>query len=1094
MNKPYFILFFFVFYFSDTFLLAQADARFERIARAEGLSHNNVQAVIQDKYGFMWFGTQDGLDRYDGFVFKHYYNEPSNLNSVLSNNISAICQASDGKIWFGTYYNGLDCYDPLLNKFTHYFYDEDNPVGLPGNDIRDIKEDREGNIWIATFGGGLSFYSPKLNRFTTYSHQSKNKNSLSSNDVHVICFDNKNNLWIGTATNLDHFDINKGVFTHYVIGFESFDESRQLAVKTLFYDSQNMLWIGSSDGLYTYNAERKIFKQYRHYISDHSSISDDNINAIFVDSYNNIWIGTANGLNRYLPDTDGFEAFLVNDLDRSSISNNNITCLFEDRANILWIGTKGGGINKLDLKRKRFNAIKYTPNMQGGLTNPNVTALYGDDSGNIWIGTDGGGVCIFDKNNNTLKMPRQYLSPGNFLSDDQVVAAVYGKNKTWFGMLTGGLNSVELINGKYQVQKFSKNKDSTGISNNQVNCLMYDKEGFLWIGTRDGLNKLIDTVKNGNEYFISYTKNYSDRNSLTGNDISCLYQDHKGFIWVGTRSAGLNRINTATGKIDQFQSEIDNPATIGSNRINTIFEDHFGIIWIGTGGGGLNKLNSDNQTFTRIMIRDGLASNEVMAILEDYLGYIWISTSKGLSKYDPVNSFFTNFDITDGLLSDGFNPSAAYQDESGCMFFGTNSGLIYFHPSEIMLNQYKPDIIVTRFLLMKQNEWKDSDIFISKYNSEENKIVLNYDKNLFSLEFAAMDYTNPLKNSFQYKIVGLNDNWIDYGNKRSLMVTNLEPGSYVLKIRGTNNDGIFNEEGISLSIIVRPPFWKSNWFYILFFLFLAGIAIAIYSYLVKMKTNKILASKNRELELTNQRLSDSERSLKELNHTKDKFFSIIAHDLRNPFNPLLALTELLDNDYSDLSEKERIGFIKEIRHGAKKLYDLLENLLNWALSQTKQIKFNPVQIELNDIIENNIELLGINAEKKGISVKAGYNDKALVMADENMLNSIIRNLLNNAIKFSPEKSEINISIQESENHFTVEVRDQGPGIPLGNSKDIFKAFSSQSIQNSKGKGSGLGLILCKEFVETNGGNLWVQSEEGKGSSFFFTLIKASGEG
>ena len=424
------------------------------------------------------------------------------------------------------------------------------------------------------------------------------------------------------------------------------------------------------------------------------------------------------------------------------------------------------------------------------------------------------------------------------------------------------------------------------------------------------------------------------------------------------------------------------------------------------------------------------------------------------------------------------------------MYFGTNSGLIYFHPSQIKLNSFVPEIIITRFTLLEDDKWSSKDLFISKHNAQDNEIILDYDKNIFSIEFAALDYTEPEKNVYQYKIDEINKGWVDYGNKRSIMVTNLNPGKYTLRIRGANNDKKFNNEGLAVKILVRPPFWKTPGFFFILGVVIILIIISAYSFLVKLKTNKILALKNKELEQTNLKLIESERNLMLLNNTKDKFFSIIAHDLRNPFNPLLALTELLDEDYSELDEKERRDFIKEIRHGAKRLYDLLENLLHWALSQTKQIKFKPAKIDLGDLVLSNMELLKINAEKKHISLVKNFNGNFNVLADENMLNSIVRNLLNNAIKFSDEKTEIKISVEDIGDEYKVEVKDEGIGIPTENIDTIFRGLSKSSIDNAKGKGSGLGLILCNEFVEKNGGEIWVESEIGKGSSFFFTLNKA----
>ncbi len=1069
--------------------ISQIDVRFDNLTRRDGLSHDNVYAIFQDRYGFMWFGTQDGLNRYDGFSFKQYFNDPTNLNSLISNNFGEILEDKQGYLWFGTHYGGLDRFDPLKNEFTHFVNSEDEPSSISSNNIRCLIEDEKGNLWIATSGGGINYLNVKTGEFERYLYNDKDTNTISSNDVDALVIDKDKNLWVGTNKSLDYFNLKTNKITHYILGFESYDQAREISIRSLLIDKNELLWIGTSDGLYTFDKDRKQLKQFKYDISNPYSISDEYVNKVFEDSNGDIWIGTENGLNFYDRKNKHFITYFYDILDKYSLSNNRVWTIFEDRSKILWIATKGGGVNKLDLKRKKFYSLRYGPNNNKSLSHPSVTALTGDSTGNIWIGTDGGGICIFNNKNFTLRCYQQKLNNSNTLSDDQIWSLCSGKDKIWLGMHTGGLNSLELVKNQFKINKYMRGMDSTEICNNQINAMMYDKDGFLWIGTRDGLNKMIDTCANKPPYFITYKKNFNSYNSISDNYITSIYQDHQGKIWIGTYSMGLNSLNIKTGQIKSFVNEINNIGTISSNCIHTIFEDHLGTLWIGTAGGGLNRLEKDGTSFKRYFMKDGLASNEVMAILEDYSGNLWISTSKGLSKFDAVNEKFTNFNVNDGLLSDGFNWRSAYQDENGWMYFGTNAGLVYFHPDEIKLNQIKPQIVITKFSLLKDNQWFTEDLFISEDNSKNNEFVLDYDKNIFSIEFAALDYTNPEENYFQYKIEGINNNWIDYGNKRTIMVTNLKPGKYILRIRGTNDDKILNEEGLAISILVRPPFWETRGFFFIISILALLIIISIYSFLVKLRTNKLLASKNHELEQANVKLLISEKNLKVLNDTKDKFFSIIAHDLRNPFNPLLSLTELLDDDYNEIDEKERRGYIKEIRHGAKRLYDLLENLLQWALTQTQQIKFKQISIDIDELIQSNIELLKINAEKKNISIIYPIYGVMFVNADENMLNSIIRNLLNNAIKFSDENSEIEVSLKDKDPFCQIEIKDQGIGISVENIDSIFKGFSKSNIDSAKSKGTGLGLVLCKEFVEKNGGEIWVESTLGKGSSFFFTLNK-----
>ncbi|MFN8258925.1 MAG: two-component regulator propeller domain-containing protein [Bacteroidales bacterium] len=1068
-------------------LFSQVDFRFESLSRKDGLSHDNVYAISQDRYGFMWFGTEDGLNRYDGYTFKQFYNEPSNPNSLVSNNFGEILEDRYGNMWFGTHYGGLDKFDPLKNEFTHFISDESNAQSLSSNNIRCLIEDTTGNLWIATSGGGINYFNAQTGKFTRFLHNEKDKNSLSSNDVDALVIDKNNNLWIGTNKSLDYFDLKTRKISHLILGFESYDFERNISVRTLCIDKFGLLWIGTSNGLFLYNPESKRVRKFEQDLINPRSISDDYINKIFEDSNGNIWIGTENGLNLYNRDKDNFTTFFFDVKDRYSLSNNRVWTIFEDKTEILWIATKGGGVNKLDLKRKKFYSLKYQPESKMSLNHPSVYSITGDTAGNVWLGTDGGGICVFQREKATTTHLKKKLTNKNMLSDDQIWSIAYGKGKYWIGMHTGGLNTVQISGNNYNITRYEKTGDSTGICNNQVNTILIDKSDFLWIGTRDGLNKMIDTANNQKPYFITYKKNFNDSNSLSDNYITCLYQDHLGNIWIGTYNSGLNCLDTKTGKIKTFITNPGNPNSLSSNSINTIFEDHLGNLWIGTAGGGLNKKGKDENTFSSYFMKNGLLSNDIKAILEDYQGNLWISSAKGITKFDTSTGAIVNFDVRDGMLADGFNKISAFQDLDGWMYFGTSSGLVYFQPEQILLNQHKPEIVITKFNYMKNNEWFSNDMFISDYHSKKAEFVLDYDKNIFSIEFAALDFTNPEENQFQYKIEQINNNWIDNGNKHSLMVTNLEPGKYVLRIRGTNNDKLFNEEGLSVIIEVRPPFWQTDAFFIIIGILTILIFVSVYSFLLKLKTNKILAYKNHELEQANLKLLESEKNLKSLNETKDKFFSIIAHDLRNPFNPLLSLTEFLDEEYNNLDEKDKHNFIKEIRHGAKRLYDLLENLLQWALTQTRQIKFKQEAINLDELVQSNIELLNINAEKKNISVINNIKEKVKVLADENMLNSIVRNLINNAIKFSADNSEIIVNLKEVESFYEIEIKDKGIGISAENVESLLNGTSRGKIDTKKGKGTGLGLILCKEFVEKNGGIIRIESEPGKGSSFFFTV-------
>ena len=1070
---------------------AQVNEKFERLSRTDGLSHNNVYSILQDRYGFMWFGTQDGLNKYDGYSFQKIYHEASNNNSLISSNFGKIYEDSKGFLWFGSYINGLDQYDPIKKVFKHFFHDENDSTSISSNRIRCFKESKDGYIWIATSGGGLNKLDPLTGESIHFKNNEDDWNSISDNNVNSLVFDDLGRLWIGTDVGLDLFNIEANLFSHYELGRESFDDNKKLPVRNMMIDKYGIIWIGTTDGLFVLDPMTNEIREYNHHLTDPTSISSGSINEILEDSEGTIWIGTEDGgLNKYIREKDNFRSYTHDVSDPSSISSNRVWSLYEDKSKNLWIGTKGGGINKLNLKRKRFHNMTYIAGSESSIPSPSVYAITGDTTGNIWIGTDGGGLCSFLPEKNTFNYFRTKPFEKNTLSDDEIWSICTDKrNRILIGTHSGGLNIIEQINGEQLIKTLShKPNDSLSISNNQINNIFEDKKGNIWIGTRNGLNKLV--TKNDETFaFVKYFSNYSDNNSLSDNYITSVYQDHHGFIWAGTYSEGLNQLDEINNKITHFKNNPANVKSISSNSINVIFEDHLGTLWIGTKD-GLNKFNSSDLSFKRYYRNNGLPSNEIMGILEDNSGNLWISTSNGLSKFDYINENFINFDITDGLVSDGFN-LATYKDMEGKLYFGTNLGMVSFFPDEIILSTYEPLIVITSVKILKNQKWVEKANFVSVLQEIREPVELDYNNNIITIEFAAFDYTKPTENSFEYKIEGLDDNWVSYGSKRSITITNLEPGDYIFKVRGTNSDNLLNERGVSVKIKVSPPFWRTNGFlFILIVLAILGIT-SIYSFLVKLKTNKILEEKNQELEDANQRLRKSQEDLRVLNKTKDKFFSIIAHDLRNPFNPLLALTELLHDDYDTFEEKERREFIKDIRDGAKRLYDLLENLLQWSLSQTQHKEFSKSKLEMRDLIKRNIDLLKINSNKKKIKIINEVKNDIYILAEKNMVNSIVRNLINNALKFSPEMSKITISCKDLGSKYQFAIKDEGIGVKAEYIETIFDfGFSKTKINRSKEKGSGLGLILCKEFVEKNDGEIWLESEIEKGSTFYFTIPKA----
>jgi signal transduction histidine kinase/ligand-binding sensor domain-containing protein len=816
--------------------------RFEHLTTQDGLSDGRVWGITQDSRGFMWFATFDGVNRYDGYEFKVHKQEPGTTNSPGGSSFWPVHADRDGMIWAGSHTgHGLSRFDPTTEQWTLYQYDEDDPRSLGSNNVYAIFEDSSGVLWIGTQGGGLNRLEGVTEdgraRFTRYRHDPDNAHSLAADFVYSICEDRSGVLWIGTyGGGLDRFDRETGTFFHYQHDPQDPHSLSDDRVPAIYEDQGGVLWVGTyGDGLNRFDRETETFVRYQLDPDDPHSLSGNTVTAIQEDRSGTLWIGTFDGgLNRYNRETDTFTAYQHDIFDPRSPTSNSVSSLFVDRTGILWIGTAGKGISKLDPLGQGFALYGQMPPGSNSLSNSDVRAVFEDRFGEVWIGTWGGLNRLDPKTGRVTHYLHEEGDP-NSLSDNHVWSVVEDSQGTlWIGVATHGLNRFD--RGKGTFTHFANDpEDAQSLSHNDVVRIYEDRTGILWVGTwGGGLNALDPGSQDGQVRFSRYRHDPADPGSLGLGTIYAIYEDRAGTLWVGTASGGLCQFHRDAGTFTCYAHDPQDAGSLSDNTVWTIYEDRAGRLWIGTSG-GLDRLDPQTGEFLHYTTADGLPHNTVFGILEesasssDMRGRLWLSTSRGLSRFDPQAGTFHNFDASDGLQGDTFNYGAYYQATTGELFFGGPNGLTVFRPDELQDNLHIPPVVITGIQLANEPVPVGGDSVLQTSLLDTRELVLSYRDRILSLEFAALNFSAPQRNRYRYRLEGFEEAWNEVGSDRRFATyTNLSPGHYTFRVLGSNNDGLWNEEGASLAITVTPPWWGTWWFRGLLVALVAGLAVGGY--------------------------------------------------------------------------------------------------------------------------------------------------------------------------------------------------------------------------------------------------------------------------
>jgi signal transduction histidine kinase/ligand-binding sensor domain-containing protein/CheY-like chemotaxis protein/AraC-like DNA-binding protein len=1090
---------------------------FEHISDKEGLLNSTVTAILKDSEGYMWFGTFNGVTRYDGYSFTNFLHDPKNPNSINNSHIRCLLESKDSVLFVATEQDGFSTYNRNTESFTRYSHQKGNSNSLGHNSVLSMFEDSHGNLWLGTVAG-LDKFDYRTKSFKHYFPFGQNFNNRIANIVE----DKEGNLWLyGHSNSLCRFNPVQNTF-----GFLKFSDNPKTKEEfnywgVLCYDKRGNLWIGNHlDGLIKLNVKTGAREEYS---MRNKKLESDFFTAVKEDSKGDIWVTTdGGGLFNYDHQSNSFKVFQNDPDNLSSLGSNAVYCFYESEPGLYWIGTYEAGISVLKSNRKKI--LKFTANGEAGKKLPQkcVLAFAPAKDGKVWVGTDGGGLSLFDPKTYEFKY---YTEENGGVCANVVKSLLADKeNNLWCGSFRKGLCKINIAH-KSKVNFTSNiNKENRKLFNDHVWAIGEIDQDKIWMGLLAGG---IDVYDNKSQTISRSVLDTIGSGELGRTTVFVIMKDSKKRIWIGTETMGAICYDPASDTYLRFKFENEKNTTIRSNDVRDIFEDSKGNFWFATGRGGLNKLLDINKNlFQSYTMKDGLPSDHILAILEDDKNNLWLSSDKGISCFKVKERKFLNFGVEDGLQSLEFRDCSKLKTGDGFMYFGGIDGFNMFHPDSLHINTVSPMVVISDFKIfdhsLKNNVFYNGKAYADRSISKATEIVLNPEDLVFSIEFAALSFIYPAYNRYAYKLEGFDNNWT-YVNadKRFASYTNLNPGEYIFRVMAANKDGIWNQKVTSLKIIVLPPWWMTWWFKIVMILFtLGGISLLIYLRTrsvreknrmleeeVRKRTADLLESKNEVmrkniiLEQNNQEMSKkTERILEQqeeilrqkseveqLNRTKDKFFSIIAHDLRNPVYALNVLSKEIRKEFQPTGALGR-ELMNHMEVSSERVKDLVLNLLEWTKTQTGNIKVNPAKNYVYNLIEENIELHSPQASQKQINISVMVDDSLFMIADYNMVNTIIRNVLGNAIKYTPRRGQIEIFSYTDQDEVILAFRDSGVGIP-GDELDrlINTAGFVSKLGTDNEIGTGLGLTISREFAELNNGNIYAESKPGEGSTFYLCL-------
>ncbi len=1038
-------------------------SKFYHLTVNDGLSSNRIRCIYKDTKDYLWIGSDVGLDRYDSYQVKKYRYNKNIPGSISSDILTCIYEDREKNLWFGTY-DGLNLYNPSKDNFKVFKKNSSNSNSLNSNCITGIVEDKKGNLWIVTDGSCLNRWDPENQNFVRYPFETQRHN-LSVRPSRMAAVDSKGFIWIGSLSpGITRFDPEKGLF-------RKFDDPAvkvgTYSYKSLYIDRHDKTWIATDGiGFFSYDPQQDKFEHFG--LEDKGKGTNLNfiLDIIPEDDRYLLLAVDQGGINRFDKLTKTFSYIMYDSRNDEGLNNNGIWCFHRDNDGVLWVGTSGGGINYINPKEDRFKLFTHNGINATSLSYSFVGSLFEDHEGLIWIGTDGGGINVYDPKTGKIKVFKHEPSDPYSLSGNVIRGIAEDKdNDMWIGTWDAGLNRYDRKTGRF-FHYMPDEKNSSSISDKTIWNLFIDHNNKLWISVYNIGIDLFD-VKKG--VFKRFRYNTEDTGSISGSNGWFYFEDPGKNMWICTQN-GLDKYDSISNSFKVYN--------FPDNDVGAFYIDKSGYIWVGTNTKGLFKCNKEGTIIKSYDKSNILPNNRIQAITQDKKGFIWISSNLGISRLDPETENIRDYSKEDGLQGDQFYQQSFLKTKDGELYFGGYRGLNSFFPDSLKDNDLIPPVYITDFQIFnKEVPVGANGSQFQTHISEAKEIKLKWNQSVFSFSFVAINYIHPKKNQYAYIMDGFEKEW-NYtdASRRYVTYTNLDPGEYTFRVKASNNDGIWNEKGTSLKIIILPPLWKTWWFKIIVLSACVFIVFMIFTSRVRqLKKQKILLEKS---------VAAKTAELNELNASKDKFFSIIAHDLKNPFNTIIGFSEMMKESIRLNDSATFYEYTEMINTSAVQTLRLLENLLEWANSQRGKISFTPVHFNLRELVKDEFTMIEDMAAGKNIELKSFIGDTLTIVADKNMVRTILRNLITNAVKFTHRNGTVEVNAKTNKSHLEISVSDNGIGMSEETIAKLFRIDANLSTRGTENeRGTGLGLFLCKEFVEKHKGRIWVESVEGKGSTF-----------